>query len=224
MKPVVRKILYVVGAIALVGAGLGAGLGYGFHKLDVEGKRHQTEIKDFEKKVALLQRRAQEERDRGVSAEGQKRALQGEVAKLQEENAAVAAELEGLKEKAPLLENGVKELMTTVTAQKAQYGNLEAKYSQLLQTAKNLEATLGKVSEEKKAREAELQATNEKLVVCGNHNAKLVAISSELLDRYEHKGLFARALQDEPLLQFKKVELEKLTQEYSDRIDKEKVK
>lgn len=49
---------------------------------------------------------------------------------------------------------------------------------------------------------------------CDADNAELVRISSELVDRYEHKGVWASLRQDEPLMQWSRIELEKQAQTY----------
>jgi hypothetical protein len=53
---------------------------------------------------------------------------------------------------------------------------------------------------------------------CENNNAQLVGISRELIDRYKNKGVWAAAREREPLLGLRRVELERIAQEYHGRV------
>ncbi len=56
---------------------------------------------------------------------------------------------------------------------------------------------------------------------CREKNTKLATISQELATNYQKKGVIDVLSTNEPLTQLKKVEMEKLVQEYLDRIDTE---
>ncbi len=66
--------------------------------------------------------------------------------------------------------------------------------------------------------QGEHKATSQQLQLCSNHNSKLIAAANELLERYQNKGTFDGLLQSEGLLQFKSVEMERIVQEYEDKI------
>lgn len=56
---------------------------------------------------------------------------------------------------------------------------------------------------------------------CREKNGRLAAIAQELATSYQKKGVVDILTSSEPLTQLKKVEMEKLVQEYLDRIDAE---
>lgn len=66
--------------------------------------------------------------------------------------------------------------------------------------------------------EAGLRRSNAALAACGANNVTLVAIGSELLARYRDKGFVETARRHEPLLGLRRVEFERLEQEYRQRI------
>ncbi len=62
------------------------------------------------------------------------------------------------------------------------------------------------------------------LDTCRNHNAKLCIIADEMLKKQQSRSAVGTLIQNEPLTQIGRVELEKLTQEYQDKIEQEKLK
>lgn len=56
---------------------------------------------------------------------------------------------------------------------------------------------------------------------CKKNNAQLAALSTEVVKKYKNKGVLGSIAGGEPLTQIKKVEHEKLCQEYLDTIDKD---
>ena len=68
--------------------------------------------------------------------------------------------------------------------------------------------------------ETSLRKVNEDLDVCRTHNGRLCAIADDLVKARARNGSF---LQKEPLVQIKRIELEKITQDYCDKIDAEKL-
>ena len=94
----------------------------------------------------------------------------------------------------------VEELQTKNREQKTQIGELEA----VVATTK-----------------ASLENETVQHKGCREKNTKLAAISQELATNYQQKGFVDVLSANEPLTQLKKVEMEKLVQEYLDRIDTE---
>lgn len=76
-----------------------------------------------------------------------------------------------------------------------------------------------------KAREinAESASTKNELAACTTKNQKLYEIGNELIDRYKNKGVFEALSDNEPFLQLSRVELEKTSQDYGDKIYDNKV-
>jgi chaperonin cofactor prefoldin len=66
---------------------------------------------------------------------------------------------------------------------------------------------------------SELKRTYQSLDKSEGNNARLCVIAGELLDRYENKSVIGSLMEKEPFTQIKRVELEKLTEEYRERIE-----
>jgi len=94
----------------------------------------------------------------------------------------------------------------------------------LAQTKNDYEKEISQKESENKELESRLSAESRRLEISNEKNARLCIIAEELLEKYESKGAFSSILQKEPVLQFKKVELEKYIEEYRDRIKKNKQK
>ena len=73
-------------------------------------------------------------------------------------------------------------------------------------------------------REKELKSLVQNYDKCADNNIRLYHIGDELIKRYRDKGFTGTLLQNEPFTQVKKVELEKLVENYKERIDREKLK
>jgi ABC-type transporter Mla subunit MlaD len=133
---------------------------------------------------------------------------------LQAENTKFKSEIEELNRKLGSLKKS-----SEATLAKSREGN--AVLSENLQkTAQNLRQT--------DAENTQLQATvvdqAQLIESCEAKNAKMVQINRELLEHYEKKGFFDAMLQREPLTQLKRVEIENITQEYQDEIDRQEFK
>jgi chromosome segregation ATPase len=81
------------------------------------------------------------------------------------------------------------------------------------------------------ALEAELAGTRQKLeqsqaanASCEDKNGKLYTYGQEVLDRYQHKGVWAALRQQEPVFGLKQVEIENVVQEYKLKMAAEKLK
>jgi DNA repair exonuclease SbcCD ATPase subunit len=97
---------------------------------------------------------------------------------------------------------------------------LTATSSRLAETARTLatrEAELATVRQE-------LQQTKTADAKCEDDNAKLYTYGQEILDRYQHKGVWASLRQKEPLFGFRQVEIENVVQEYRLKMADVKVK
>ena len=158
--------------------------------------------------------------------------LQGMVKSLTAERDAAKAEVDKLKaentqlqqEKAAALA-GKEALGSELSAQKA--AQQEAR-NRLEQTNTRLQESLDKHKQVSQARQelntqleqlkAKQQGTEQQLGICEDHNLKLYQSATELLDRYQNKGVLTNLLQDEPVLGFQSVEMEAIVQEYQDKL------
>ncbi|MFW8602243.1 hypothetical protein ACOHYD_12285 [Desulfobacterota bacterium M19] len=67
---------------------------------------------------------------------------------------------------------------------------------------------------------AKLSSTKSRLSICADSNLKLRDIANELAGLYKNKGVVGAMFDDERLIQYRQVEVEKLLQAYDERIDK----
>ncbi|MEW6427375.1 MAG: hypothetical protein AB1568_05000 [Thermodesulfobacteriota bacterium] len=78
-----------------------------------------------------------------------------------------------------------------------------------------------KTLEDKKAEAlARLESTDARLEKCAENNIKLSEIAEELAELYEKKGTVASMFEEEPLIKYRQVQVEKLLQDYDERIEK----
>jgi chromosome segregation ATPase len=207
--------------------GLSLGLGGMYLKLRSERTSFQSEIDGLNRRIALVQKKYSEEKARvagllrtKVGLEGKIRALQTDVTKLQKANNDLVAERDALKHT-----QGKKAL-----ALKTKLENLKEKYKQRVKEQKDLKARHAKaekavkeLTREKQRLESDLQQEKQMVRRYVSHNERLAEIATELVDRYRNKKAITSALEKEPFTGIKKVEMEKLLQEYEDRIDDHKL-
>lgn len=226
MPPIVKKILLVLVGLAV---GLSAGFGYGAYKLKNERNAHEQMAKGLEKKMAQLQHSLQEQKTRTTNLEGQNRTLQNEVAKVQGEKNSLEENAKELDEKLQLCGGKIKELVEAQATVKNDCSAVERKcaevaQAQVNQVVKRCENLVEQVNNQKQTLENALRNSKEALDRCAGNNRELCSIAKEILGRYENKGFFTKVAEKEPFTQIKRVELEKLVQEYGKKIDENKVK
>jgi len=92
-----------------------------------------------------------------------------------------------------------------------------------LAKTKNALAKAGAASAQEKADREKLQAaaadTESTLGLCEAANARLLAVSREILKAYDDTDFFDSVMAREPVTKLKRVELENIAQDYRDRID-----
>lgn len=218
-----RETLQKIAVYAVV-AVLGIALGYtgGFMQLLGERREHTARLNEANKKIALLQKRVSEEKASETALQGEKRALQAELEKVKAEAASLAQENAKNEGKARSLEAKERELADRVAKLEAAREELQKKHAELAKKSREQEQAIRQLTGEKQSLQAELRGAKQNLEVCAAHNGRLSAISTELVEAYANKGVGKALLQKEPLTQMQKVEMEKLVQEYRDRIDAEK--
>jgi len=172
-------------------------------------RRMQQSTQRLQTEKAALEREKGELSTRLETAAKERDGLKGEAARarrrvevLEKELAQLRVEHGDLK---VLQESTQKNLAQTDEICKANAAQAEAEQKRTITITTNLKSVL--------AREEAGRKT------CQANNLKLRTLAFELLDRYQKKGLFDRALQAEPFVQFKTVEIENLVQDYRDKID-----
>ncbi len=218
------RILVRIGlGIAILLVGLGAGLGYGQLQLGREQQIHQKEMNLMNRKIALLTKKASDEREARSGSEGRSRSLQAEVDKLRKENGEQAEAVKKLEAEAQSSQAKLKETTEEVARMKTARDEVSAQLAQVLQAAKDLEGQAKLLASGKQTLETSLAKVNQDLDTCRNHNARLCLIADEMLKRQQSRSAVGTLIQNEPLTQIGRVTLEKLTQEYKDKIEQEKL-
>ena len=222
-----KLALPVVGLVV----GLLLGVVYGQVRLQSVDKVYQAKLKDINQRMAQVQRRYSQ----GVAAqndlEQQKMSIQGEVDKLSKEKQGLAAQQAELKTKADGLESKATSLEKKSSSLETRAASLESRNAELTERLNKVEADRAALDQKQKQTITTLQNTekalrnlDQKYDQCAEHNAKLYTIASEVIKKYENKGVMGALIEKEPFTQVKKVEMEKMVQDYKDRIDHEKMK
>ena len=133
---------------------------------------------------------------------------------MQMENARLKEEIETLNGKLGSLK---KNSEAAISKSRDSYTTL---HENLQQSTENLH----KLETEKSLLQESIDSQNKVIEACEGNNAKLVQINRDLLVHYEKKGFLDAILQREPLTQLKRVEIENITQEYQDKIDREETR
>lgn len=221
MKRVILRIFLVV---LLVGVGVGAGYGYGKYLLGIEQKEHQDRVADLNKKIAVIQKKYTDERDQKASCESQKRAAAAEVEKMRQAGGQLVDVAKQLEAKVAELEGRNKELTAGLAQAREAYTALETRAAEIAGVARDRGEEIKKLNSEKQGLDSSLKGTEAKLDHCESNNARLAILGTELVEKYEKKGLVTSILQNEPFTQVKKVEMENFAAEYREQIEKEKLK
>jgi len=226
--PWMKKLAIV--ALGIV-AGLVIGIVYGQIRLQSLDKVYQAKIKDVNQRLNQVQRRYTQ----GVTAqndlEQQKQGIQEEVDKLTKEKGLLAAQQTELKAKAEALEAKTASLEKKNASLEAKAASMDSKNAELAERLSKVEADRTALDQKQKQTMKTLQDTekalrnlDQKYDQCAEHNARLYTIGNELIKKYQDKGFLGTLAEKEPFTQVKKVEMEKLVQDYKDKIDQQKMK
>jgi chromosome segregation ATPase len=209
--PLLKKKSVPIIALAL---GLVFGLGIGFMKLNAEQNVFQEKMKEANKKIAYLQKKMSEDKNETIALEQR---CQADLTQVKQEKSVAAGQLKKAKEQAKTLEANLKSSEEAIAATKKELRETAQKKSEL-------DLDLKKTTTEKQALQGELKKRSKELTQCSTNNAELSMLSEELVSKYRNKGLGSLLLEQEPITQVKKVELEKLTQQYQEDIEQLKLK
>ncbi len=223
MKIVVRVVAVV---LILSGFGTAGYLGLRFFKeknkvAEVAQELERYKGKDFVMRQKYLEQRAiAEGLTRGKeAAESNLLGNDKRIKQLEQEMASLLAETEGLRQESKAtLARLQGEIDATVAEKEILVEVVEKNKKDSLVT----EAMLKKLEKEKTESLAKLTTTSARLTLCADNNIKLGEISHELADMYAKKGVVGAIFDQEKLIQYRQVQVEKLLQEYDERIDKAK--
>ena len=172
------------------------------------------------------------------------RRMQIEMMKMQDEKAAMSVELEAVKKKSDavevaskqvehrraMLDRGMVGLHQEKTVLVEKVATLEKKLAEeqklLAEEKKSLieaHLHLDQEAEKKKSLEQNLSTRSKALEVCETKNKMLYQYHVDLINRAQNRGSLSVLLEKEPVLGFKRVQIENLMEEYRDKIDDQKV-
>lgn len=225
MSPTTKKWLgRILASLCILGF---AACGYGLYRLDGERKTLAKEVESLANRSDLLQKKYSEQK---AMIETMRRAAQ----EIESRARAAAADLASLDKEKQKLEAAAAEHEKQLTEMRAafeeniashekRYAGLQSSHEQLREestriiTEKN--HLIGQLTHERDTLDASLKQETFQRKRCGEHNARFAQLSEELVKQYENKGILGTLGQIEPFTQLKKVELEKMCQEYRDKID-----
>lgn len=227
MKKLFLGILGVV-------VGLSLGLAYGHMQLNGQEKAYQARLKEMNRRLSQSQRKYIEERNLHTSLEDDKQAAQSRLDALQKEKETLVAQNREIKSKADAMEVRAVSLDKKAASLETRATSLDSKNAQLSERLAKTEADRAALDRKQQQtfqtlqeREKELKQlttdSHKRYEQCAEHNARLYSIADELVRRYESKGVVKTLLSKEPFTQIKKVEIEKLVQDYRDKIDQQKM-
>jgi chromosome segregation ATPase len=225
----IRKLL-----IAVIVAGLVSGSGYAYFILYQERNQLQTDLKTSQRRAARLQGKVSEEKSKTTtlmrtkqSLEGRIRAMQTQIDQADNQKQALEEELANVEakhaEKAKHLEKKIETLFERIDTIKASRDEVVARYKENAAIIKENEQKIAQLTGDLQRTDFELKRTGRQLANCVENNERLCLITEELVEKYENKGVTGSLMRLEPFTQIEKVELEKLVQEYTDRIEKERI-
>jgi predicted nuclease with TOPRIM domain len=128
-----------------------------------------------------------------------------------------------LKKQLNACENTKDQLSESLDELQTTHADLTKRHQQTIMDLEKRVAEVHKLTNENASLNSELKRSISQSNRYLAHNEKLSMISQELVGRIEQKELGSSILVKEPLVQFERVELEKILQEYLDKIDEEKI-
>lgn len=213
--------------IVIILLGLLIGSGAVYIKLRMERGVYEKEIADLNSRSDLLRKKYSEEKARAdgllrtkSTLEGKIRAVRAEMADLKEQKELAVQEQNtlraGLEKKTAVCEEKVDTLSD-------RYDELYEKHKALVvqfdKKKKACEERTDTLLSHKDELDIMLKETTYNLERCEKHNKELAGIVNELVVKYRDKGVVDSIAQKEPFTGLKQVEMEKLIQEYQDKID-----
>ncbi len=225
-----KRTLFIAAAVL---TGLLIGLGIGQMRITKAQKAHEDKIKEANRKIAFLQKKAEASTEESQIARQQCQADAEKLVKLEDERNALLLQIGKYKEQARKLDvqagecaeaaARAKKLEVQIRESDEAKAKVQRELKETEHKCRDMGQELKQVSGEKQALHVELKKKNQELEQCTSHNAELCLIAEELVEKYKGKGLGSVILQKEPLTQINKVKLEQLTQKYWEQIKQRKL-
>lgn len=201
--------------------------GYGLYRLDSERKQLYKEIESLTSRTELLQKKYMEQkavaeamRKASMEVESRLRTANSKLAQAEQEEEKLKATIKAGEEKLAELQGTMEEATTQyqqqIVAAQSALENLREESNRIIREKNEQITSLN--ADRDRINASLLQETHQNKR-CREHNARFAQLSEELVHQYENKGVLKSLGEIEPFTQLKKVELEKMCQEYRDKID-----
>lgn len=225
MSPTTKKWLgRTLAALCFLGL---AACGYGLYSLDLERKALNKEVESLTNRSELLQKKYNEQK---AMTDTMRRSVQEVESRLRTASTNLAnldKEKQQLEAAAAEHQKLLTEMRTaceeTIAGHEKRYDGLQSSYDQLREESTRIisekNQLISQLTHERDTLDASLKQETFQRKRCVEHNARFAQLSEELVKQYENKGILGTLGQIEPFTQLKKVELEKMCQEYRDKID-----
>jgi len=151
-------------------------------------------------------------------------ALTAQLDQMKQERDALKQQLDAAKNAPPVADPQVAQLRDAVAALQQQNGALQTGL-QKWQTGYQQAADLARAKDsESRQLSGQLTQQSSRLQACTAANGKLIAVANDILHLYRTQSFRSLLVGSyEPLLGFKKVELENLVQDYEDKIEDQRL-
>jgi chaperonin cofactor prefoldin len=164
-----------------------------------------------------------------VAAE--KTALQAQLAQSKKDLDAANAELAAVKKERDAAKAHVGVSPAAIaqanSAKEASERNLEQskqRMTELVGRFRDTAANLREVEADRTKLRTELSDRNSAFDTCASDNVQLYEINRDILNRYEHVGLFTKVSADEPFTKITRTRIENIADEYRQRVQELRVK
>ena len=222
-KKRIKRIILMVAVFIGIGS-----WAYGYYSVVQERNELRAQTMADDAKIKLLQKKYKEKKAVEANLMRKTRLLQGQLATataerdkakkvMEKEVADKTAELEAIKAD---LSNRVDLLEKTKTRLMADLGELKDKHKAKLVELETTTQQFEELRRLQKTTENHLDRTKLSLDRCATHNTQLSIITEELITNYSEEGVVGSIAIAEPFTQLKQVEMERIVQEYLDRIEK----
>jgi chromosome segregation ATPase len=157
--------------------------------------------------------------------------LQAENAELTRSKTELDVRLREATRQLDAARSGLNAAQGSLRSVQGQQTDLQGKYDEASARLATTTDRLNQASKSLATRDAELAQALQQLTQsraanagCEDKNGKLYTYGQEILDRYQHKGVWAALKQKEPVLGLNRVEIENVVQEYKLKMADEKLK
>lgn len=184
-----------------------------------DNKKEQEQVRRLRQQLQQLQQDQQSAQDLAQRSVQEKATLETQFKKVQ-------SDVGASKSAAASAARRAQALQAELDAAKAEREALQAKLAETQGRLDQSQTQLAQAREQLAAREgalAQLQsrhgAQTTQLQACAAHNRALFDLGSELLARYQNKGVGEALAAQEPFVQTRRVALENLVQDYQDKLE-----